>query len=217
MRSSTHRPDTSRARAAAANRRRVVAAAEELFLARGWSGTTIRDVATRAGVSPETVYKGFGGKAALLKAVYDLRIAGDDQPLTIAEREGIARLVAARTTREAADAWAAHALGILQASADLMRLALGAQAHEPELAEFVRTTDDERRAGAARTAGHWDGAGWLRVPPEESADRLWLLGAPSSHLARAELGWDADRHRAWLRECVLALVLDPEVDGVTPV
>ncbi len=37
------------------------------FLERGYSATTIKDIAERAGVSQETIYKGFGSKANLLK------------------------------------------------------------------------------------------------------------------------------------------------------
>jgi AcrR family transcriptional regulator len=59
----------------------VLAAGRELLLARGYHGTTIRVVAERAGVSPELVYKGFGGKQGLMKAVYDTTLAGDDEPV----------------------------------------------------------------------------------------------------------------------------------------
>lgn len=198
---------TSRAEAAAATRRRVVAAAERLLLAEGWAGTTIRKVATEAGVSQETIYKGFGGKAALLKAVYDVRIAGDDREIPIAEREGIARLIAAATPTEAADAWAAHALNIQARSAPVMALALGARAGEPELAAFLEVTATERMTGAANAAAHWDQHGWLRVPVDEARERIWLLGSPASYLDLTTLGWGRDRLHAWHREWLLAFVL----------
>ncbi len=207
MKESSPAPRTSRAQAAAATRRRVIGTAERLLLANGWSGTTIRDVARHAEVSPETVYKAFGGKAALLKAVYDVRIAGDDAPVPIAEREGIARLKVAASPPEAADAWVAHALAILGRSAPLMALALGAQANEPELAEFVRTTDAERMVGATRTAEHWGRLGWLQVTVVDAADRIWLLGSPPTYLNLRALGWNRERQHAWLRESLLALVL----------
>ncbi|HWI34402.1 MAG TPA: helix-turn-helix domain-containing protein, partial [Lapillicoccus sp.] len=71
-------PTTQRARSARATRRRVIEAAHDLFLKQGFRATTIREVAERAGVSAETVYKGFGGKAGVLKAAYDVAMAGDD-------------------------------------------------------------------------------------------------------------------------------------------
>src|SRR4051795_235689 len=79
--------DASGRRARAeARRREVVQAARELFERDGFRLTTITAVAARAGVSPESIYKGFGSKAALAKAVFDIVIAGDDEPVPVAER-----------------------------------------------------------------------------------------------------------------------------------
>src|ERR1700730_6978515 len=47
---------------------------------------TVRAVAEQAGVSPKTVYKAFGGKEGLMKALWDVTLAGDDQPVAIADR-----------------------------------------------------------------------------------------------------------------------------------
>ena len=54
--------------------------------ATGFRPTTIAAIAALAGVSAESNYKGFGTKAALAKAVFDLVIAGDDEPVPVAER-----------------------------------------------------------------------------------------------------------------------------------
>ena len=70
--------NSGRAEQARLLRRKVIDAAHAALLENGWSGTTIATVAARAGVSAETVYKRFGGKAGLLKAVYDVRLAGAD-------------------------------------------------------------------------------------------------------------------------------------------
>jgi AcrR family transcriptional regulator len=71
--------DASGRRARADARRREVArAARELFERDGFRATTIAGVAAHAGVSAEMIYKVFGTKAALAKAVFDLVIAGDD-------------------------------------------------------------------------------------------------------------------------------------------
>src|SRR5215472_11553302 len=71
---------------ARARRGAVVLAAKELFEQQGFRPTTIAAVAQRAGVSAESIYKGFGTKAALAKAVFDLVIAGDDEPVPVAQR-----------------------------------------------------------------------------------------------------------------------------------
>src|SRR3954468_19555897 len=71
---------------ARARRLAVVLAARDLFQRKGFRATTIAAVAERAGVSAESVYKGFGTKAALAKAVFDLAVAGDDEPVPVAQR-----------------------------------------------------------------------------------------------------------------------------------
>src|SRR5437763_1868305 len=44
------------------------------------------DIAKAAGVSRQTVFSAFGSKANLLKEAFDVRLAGDDEPLSLAER-----------------------------------------------------------------------------------------------------------------------------------
>ena len=56
------------------------------LLESGFAATTIRSVADSAGVSQETIYKSFGSKAALLKAVYDVALAGDADEVPLAAR-----------------------------------------------------------------------------------------------------------------------------------
>lgn len=48
------------------NRRRILQAAHELFVNRGYGQTTIADVAARADVAVETVYAAYRNKATLL-------------------------------------------------------------------------------------------------------------------------------------------------------
>jgi len=40
-------------------------------------------VAEAAGISPQSVYKAFANKAGLLEAVFDVAIAGDDEPVPV--------------------------------------------------------------------------------------------------------------------------------------
>ena len=58
---------------AARNRRRVLAAAAELFAAHGVGNVTMDDVATRAGVGKGTLYRRFGDRSGLAAALLDER------------------------------------------------------------------------------------------------------------------------------------------------
>src|SRR4051812_17651158 len=74
---STRSYDSSRRVARAQDtRRRIVASARELLLRDGYAATTVADIAEQAGVSPETVYKSFGGKPGLVRAVWAQALEG---------------------------------------------------------------------------------------------------------------------------------------------
>src|ERR1700704_382936 len=85
--SSGRRYDSARrADAARETRRRIIAAARHELLEGGYQATTLSALARRAGVSQQTIYNSVGGKAALLKAVYDVQLAGDDEPIAMNDR-----------------------------------------------------------------------------------------------------------------------------------
>src|SRR6266516_1533758 len=53
------------------NREAILDAAQRQFLEGGYAATTIAAIAAEAGVSVETIYKAFGGKPGLVRAIYE--------------------------------------------------------------------------------------------------------------------------------------------------
>lgn len=51
-------------------------------------------IAAAARVSVETVYKAFGNKPGLVKAVVDVAIVGDDEPVPMLRRDRVRRMEA---------------------------------------------------------------------------------------------------------------------------
>ena len=88
-----------RAEQTALTRRRILDAAGRLFAEQGYLGTTLAAVAAAADVSVQTVYNVVGGKAVLLKAVYDVTLAGDDEPVPMAQRPIVQAVVQAPDAR----------------------------------------------------------------------------------------------------------------------
>src|SRR5215211_3526933 len=82
-RRSYHSP--RRRQQAAATRQGILEAAERLFEAWGYPATTMEQVADEAGVALKTVYVAFATKSGLLRALWDLRLKGD-QEAGVAER-----------------------------------------------------------------------------------------------------------------------------------
>src|SRR5260370_563919 len=72
---------------------------------------TVRSVAEEAGVSPETVYKAFGGKPGLMKALWDVTLAGDDQPVAIADRPQMREVRSAADPAEKLRLWTGFVTG----------------------------------------------------------------------------------------------------------
>src|SRR4051794_30190567 len=88
------RPYDSSGRRTQAQRTRadIVNNAQGLFLEYGYTGTTMAAVAAGAGVSVETIYKSVGNKPAVLKAVLDVAILGDDDTVPMLDRPMVAEL-----------------------------------------------------------------------------------------------------------------------------
>src|SRR3954447_15408302 len=82
-----------RAAKAALTRQAVIEAAERQFVERGYGSTSVSDVAWTAGVSRATVFNSVGGKAALLRACYDVATVGDDDPTPLPQRPAMVAIV----------------------------------------------------------------------------------------------------------------------------
>src|SRR5512133_86657 len=78
---------------AAATRRAILDAAERLFADRGYAATSVPTIAAEAGVAVKTVYVAFATKAGVLHALWDNRLGGDDQPVSVLERPWYRQLI----------------------------------------------------------------------------------------------------------------------------
>lgn len=198
--------NANRAAAARSTRSRVLAAAHESFLTHGYAGTTIKAVAAAAGVSQETVYKRFGNKATLLKDVYDVAMAGDEEPVPIAARPEAIAVREASTPDAAVEAYAALARWLTTRAGDLMRIALTARGGDPDLEAFTATVDAERLAGSTAAVRHWAERGWLRMDVDKARDVVWTVNSPAVWVLLTSRGWSADEYQEWMADSLRALV-----------
>jgi len=192
--------NSQRHEAARTTRGRIIEAARASFIERGFAATTIRQVADDAGVSQETIYKSFGGKAALLKAVYDVSLAGDDEPVPLAERPEAIAVRDAASPADAARAYAELAQLVSSRIDPLLRVLLGARDSDTALAEFARTTERERHVGSSFYVRHWAAEGWLRddITLEQAVDSVWALNSPQPRWLLLDHGWSEDEYTRWL-------------------
>ncbi len=201
-----------RARKALETRRRIRSAARDLFVRQGYTATTMRAIAASADVAWQTVYSVFGTKAALLSEIFDVTVAGDDQPVPMAQRPFVSEIAAASDPREKARIFAAHLRETTARTADVQGVIESAAATDADMAQLWAELMDQLIRGMtmAVTALHAQGALRPDLALQRAADRLWWYAGPWAYrglvLAR---GWSLDEYEAWLAETLYTQLMTP--------
>lgn len=194
---------------AAATRQRVLDAAHHLFATRGLT-TTIRQVADRAGVSRATVELTFGTKAALLGAVVDLALAGDDEPVAILDREWVAELAARPVADFLQLAGEAFAAGAARVAPVLGVIDDGAR-RDPSLAQLAARLLRQRRVMATWVVDVVERRDALAVDLtlDDAIETVLVVLDPAVHRQfLIDRHWTADQLGGWLGRSLRRLLLD---------
>ena len=200
-----------RAQQADATRRAILDAAVRLFVEPGYAATSVAAVARAAGVSTQTVYNGFATKPALLKAAYDVTLAGDDREVPFAERPEVRAVYELADPRDFVRGYASLGRTVLDRLGPLMlQVAAGAAAGHTDLVALQRTTDDERAAGTLMVVRRVEELGSLApaLTLEQARDRIWTLNSVQVwHLLTAGRGWSGDEYEEWIGVAMCDAVL----------
>ena len=202
-----------RREAADRNRAAVLDASRELLFRDGFHATTVRAVAERAGVSAETVYKTFGGKPGLVKALWDSTLAGDDEPVPMGDRPEIREVLRTEEPGAKLRLYAAFVRGIHERITPLFTLLTQAG---PDVGEVLETGERERLTGVTAFVTHLDETGVLgpSADPAYVADVLWALAGPQMYTQlTAGRGWSADTYEEWLAATLIATLVPPSRPG----
>jgi AcrR family transcriptional regulator len=188
-------------------RERVVDAARRLFHDQGYAATTMADIAGEAGVSAQTVYLSFSGKAELLHRVADVAIGGDHEDLTLFQRTTWRRLedetdpvrqlhlladLMAAIARRMAPVWQAYreaAATDVRAAADMAELL---RSRHESLTRALQLLPEDR----------------LRLPLADAVDSFWAISSLDGYLLlTGQRGWSHRKWQAWLRETAVVQLL----------
>jgi AcrR family transcriptional regulator len=197
---------------AAATRLAVIDAASRVFVREGYAGASIQAIADAAGVSRATVFNAVGGKAALLKAAYDVATVGDDEPVPLPQR---AEAVAARLEpdpRRSIAIYAGMIAGIGERLARIYEVFRAAAASDPEIAAVWKEIQAERLKGAHGYVGLLRAKGPLRegLDKDLAGDVVWaLIDASLYHRLAVERGWTTAQFQEWLRATLESQLLPP--------
>ena len=207
----TRRYDAPRRRAAAgATRQRILAAARELFLARGYAATTMAAVAAAAGVSVETIYLAVGPKAALVRELVERALSGEDRPVPPLERAGVREIQAEPDPRRKVRRFARLVRELQERLSPIWAVAEAAAPADAALAALLEEVY-ARHVGSMRLfVDHLAAAGHLRagLAPDLATDLLWAMNSPAFYrLLAGQRRWSGDTLERFLADAWQLLLL----------
>ena len=203
--------DSSRRREQARETRRAILdAARRLFLDRGYAETTVPSVAAEASVSVETIYKAFANKAGLLKAVFDVAIVGDDEPVPMLERDLVRRIRAEPDPQRKLWIYGEHLAEAGPRASALQLLVRGAAVTDREAAHMWDRMLAERLTGMTHFARELHEEGHLPadISFEEARDVLWAYNSVELYdLLVLQRGWTDERYGRFVADALIAALL----------
>ena len=190
----------------------VVQAAQALFLDRGYAATTIDAISDLSDVPPATVYRLFSSKLGILKALLDISIAGDDQPIALPDRPRVRALIADRDPRDQLSDLAGLIRGIMSRAEPLHRILVSAAGSDPDAAALLAEVQRRRQQGHAQIARSLARAGALRskLRERDADDIINALTSPEVYRSLVcDRGWPPDRYEQWLKDILSDQLLAP--------
>lgn len=185
-------------------RGQIVATARRMLLDGGYTAMTVASLAAAAGVSPQTVYNSVGGKASVVKAVYDVIMAGDDAEIAMSDRPEFTAMREAPDRAAFARAYARWVSLLSDRVGPLLGVLL-ASGTDATLTDLITTIEQERYTGTTHAmtmlrerfglpAAFTGRKGFSRL-----VDAAWTLNAPEVYdrLVRRR-GWTLKQYEAWL-------------------
>ena len=190
-------------------RRRVVEAARELFLERGYVATTMADIARVAGVALQSVYTAGQSKADLLHLVTDVAVAGDSQEIMLVERPVYAAIAAEPDRSRQIEMFATLIATTMERLAPVWVTYREAAAVDPKAAANL-VAAHRRRHETFRTLVRMIPEQHLRNDHDRSADTAWAIGSIDVFLLlRRVLEWEPGQYAEWLRGTLMDQLVAP--------
>ncbi|WP_051265461.1 TetR/AcrR family transcriptional regulator [Nakamurella lactea] len=203
------RYDASRRREQAARTREaIIDAARRRFLHEGYAATTIASVASDASASTDTIYKSFGGKAGLLRAMCQDALTGAG-PVP-AEQRSDAMQAAESDPRRILRGLGSLTTEVAPRIAPLLLLLTAAADTDPALAQLGAELDAARLARMIQVAQTV--AGKTRFRPglsvQEAGEIMWAYSSPELYrLLVVNRGWPPERYGQFVGDSLVDALL----------
>lgn len=205
----TRRYDSSRRKGAAdARRRTVLDAAGRRFLRDGYAATTVASIAADAGVSVETVYKAFGSKPGLVRAMWDAGLAGEGPVHAEIRSDQVSST--APDPQVIIASWVRLSTEVAPRAAPVLLLVRAAATTDPDMASLQEELDAQRLARMTHNADALAKGGHLRegVTREHARDVLFTFTTPEIYESLVlRLGWPLDDFAQFIGRGIAAALL----------
>jgi len=181
-----------------------------MFAARGFSRTTVVAVATAAGVSPEMIYKSFGGKAGLVRSIWHDALAGSGP--VHAERRSDTLAASSRSGSEIIEGWVRLSLEVAPPAVGVLALVRSAAEVDADAAGLLDEIERARAERMLHNARALADGGHLRhdVSIEQARDLLLIFSSEYYDRLVSRAGWDMDAYVATMTRMMSAALLRRE-------
>ncbi|HEY7633341.1 MAG TPA: TetR family transcriptional regulator [Thermoleophilaceae bacterium] len=199
-----------RAEQAAATRVAILDAAQKLFEEQGYAATSMASIAKEAGVALKTVYLAFDTKSGLLRALWHLRLRGDEAPSPVGERDWYREVMEEPDPARQLELNARNSRVVKARVGALMEVIRSGARSDADVdalwsniqAEFL----DNQRSIIESLQRKKALARGLKV--DRAADILWTLNHPDLYqLLVSERGWTPEQYEKWLADATASQLL----------
>lgn len=201
---------TNRRRQAAQTQKRILHAAQALFVRDGYVATTMPAIAEQAGVAVQTVYASTKSKRNILKGILELAVSGEDQQVPVVASSRWKEIEAEPNPQTTLRLFARLHTEICVREAPAFAIMADAAGSDHEIRNLMHETAQRRYSDQHQLAKSLHQRGYLQpgLTVRRAADIIWTLASERTYLALVgERGWSAGDYEDWLSQQLAAALL----------
>lgn len=187
----------------------ILDVARRQFLEHGYAATTVARIAQEAGTSVETLYKAYGGKAGLVRALWERALAGRGAVPAPVRSDALSSTSTDPVT--VLKGWGRFTTELSPLGAPVVLLIRAAAASDADMAALLAEVEDQRRQRMRHNARRLEQRGWLRpgMSVSRATDILWTYSSAELYeLLVLRSQWSLHDYGEFVGDALVAALLD---------
>lgn len=183
--------------------------ARRLFVEEGYAPTTMKRIASEAGVAERTLYLAFPTKASVLHELIGLAVAGGEQGPRV-DQTDYRNAVAELGGEVAIARFSADTTALYERAGELLQLGEHAAESDPDLRAFAQAGGEATLRVIRSLIDGLADSSELRpdLDPRSAADATWAISHFSAHqLLRKRRRWSRARYQRWLTDTLTTTLM----------